>query len=159
VTQEAIGPHGFDGLLLSDDIGMQALSGTVATRCRRAAAGSDVVLACNGGLAESESVATIAPLLQRRSARSLSAMPVPFCNTSSPSKVAARKPASPRFAQPHLNQCNLRQRFTGYPHRSKRNGRRSTAAAEPAAAEPILEAGFEAWEAAEEAGARTRPWS
>jgi beta-N-acetylhexosaminidase len=66
VTQEAIrGAIGFDGLLMSDDLGMKALSGGVAERAAAVlAAGSDVVLACNGGLAESESVAAVAPALQ-----------------------------------------------------------------------------------------------
>ena len=66
VTEEVIrGLIGFDGLLMSDDLGMQALSGTVAERAKAVlAAGSDVVLACNGGLAESEAVAGVAPALQ-----------------------------------------------------------------------------------------------
>jgi beta-N-acetylhexosaminidase len=66
VTREAIrGAIGFDGLLMSDDLGMKALVGTVAERAAAVlAAGSDVVLACNGGLAESESVAAVAPALQ-----------------------------------------------------------------------------------------------
>ena len=43
---------------------MKALSGTVAERASAVlAAGSDVVLACNGGLAESEAVAGVAPWL------------------------------------------------------------------------------------------------
>jgi beta-N-acetylhexosaminidase len=68
ITEEAIrGAIGFDGLLMSDDLAMQALSGRVADRARAVlAAGSDVVLACNGGLPESESVATVAPGLQGR---------------------------------------------------------------------------------------------
>lgn len=66
VTEEAIrGSIGFDGLLMSDDIGMKALSGTAAQNASAVlAAGSDVVLACNGGLAESEAVAGVAPTLQ-----------------------------------------------------------------------------------------------
>lgn len=66
VTLEAIrGAIGFDGLLMSDDVGMKALSGTVSERASAIlAAGTDVVLACNGGLAESESVAAVAPRLQ-----------------------------------------------------------------------------------------------
>ena len=66
VTEEAIrGAIGFSGLLMSDDLGMKALSGTVAERASAVlAAGSDVVLACNGGLAESEAVASVAPALQ-----------------------------------------------------------------------------------------------
>jgi beta-N-acetylhexosaminidase len=65
VTEEAIrGVIGFSGLLMSDDLGMKALSGTVAERASAVlAAGSDVVLGCNGGLAESEAVAGVAPWL------------------------------------------------------------------------------------------------
>lgn len=49
---------GFDGLLMSDDIGMNALSGTPAERTAAAiAAGCDVVLACNLTRAELEQVA------------------------------------------------------------------------------------------------------
>jgi beta-N-acetylhexosaminidase len=45
--------------------GMKALSGSISERAAAVlAAGSDVVLACNGGLAESESVAAVAPRLQ-----------------------------------------------------------------------------------------------
>jgi beta-N-acetylhexosaminidase len=63
VTQEVIrGSIGFDGLLMNDDIGMKALTGGAADNARAVlAAGSDVVLACNGGLAESEAVAGVAP--------------------------------------------------------------------------------------------------
>jgi beta-N-acetylhexosaminidase len=66
VTDEAIrGAIGFDGLLMSDDLAMKALSGTVADRARAVlAAGSDVVLACNGGLTESEAVASVALKLE-----------------------------------------------------------------------------------------------
>ena len=53
MTEEVIrGSIGFDGLLMSDDLAMKALSGSVAERAAAViAAGSDVVLACNGGLA------------------------------------------------------------------------------------------------------------
>ena len=44
---------GFTGLLMSDDVSMGALSGTIAERSHAAlAAGCDVVLHCNGDLAE-----------------------------------------------------------------------------------------------------------
>lgn len=44
---------GFKGLLLTDDIAMQALSGTIPERARAAvAAGCDVVLHCNGTMDE-----------------------------------------------------------------------------------------------------------
>ena len=44
---------GFAGLLMTDDIGMQALSGTVPERgAASLSAGCDVILHCNGDLAE-----------------------------------------------------------------------------------------------------------
>src|SRR3954452_22038339 len=47
------GTIGFDGLLMSDDISMNALSGTLGERSRAAlAAGCDMVLHCNGKLDE-----------------------------------------------------------------------------------------------------------
>jgi beta-N-acetylhexosaminidase len=55
---------GFQGLLMSDDISMGALSGTIDRRSRAAlAAGCDVVLHCNGDLAEMTAVAGAAPML------------------------------------------------------------------------------------------------
>jgi beta-N-acetylhexosaminidase len=55
---------GFRGLLMSDDVSMKALSGTIAERSRAAfAAGCDVVLHCNGDLREMTAVATAAPQL------------------------------------------------------------------------------------------------
>ncbi len=48
---------GFDGLLMSDDLGMQALSGSFADRARESlAAGCDVALHCSGDLAEMRAV-------------------------------------------------------------------------------------------------------
>jgi len=55
---------GFQGLLMSDDVSMKALSGTIAERSRAAfAAGCDVVLHCNGDLDEMTAVAGAAPPL------------------------------------------------------------------------------------------------
>lgn len=49
---------GFDGLLLTDDLSMNALSGTLADRARASfKAGCDIVLHCNGRLDEMEMVA------------------------------------------------------------------------------------------------------
>jgi len=49
---------GFDGLLISDDLSMQALSGTLAQRARESLnAGCDMVLYCHGKLAEMREVA------------------------------------------------------------------------------------------------------
>ena len=52
---------GFTGLLMTDDIGMDALSGSLVERARGALkAGCDVVLHCNGSLAERQAVAAAA---------------------------------------------------------------------------------------------------
>ncbi|MEL7212176.1 MAG: glycoside hydrolase family 3 protein [Pseudomonadota bacterium] len=49
---------GFDGLLMTDDLSMQALSGTVAERAEASlSAGIDVILHCNGDLNEMRAVA------------------------------------------------------------------------------------------------------
>lgn len=52
---------GFDGLLMTDDLSMEALSGTVSERATAAiAAGCDVILHCNGDADEMQAVATAA---------------------------------------------------------------------------------------------------
>lgn len=56
---------GFDGLLMCDDLGMGALSGTMEERTRAVLdAGCDVALHCNGGLEEMRAVAEASPLLE-----------------------------------------------------------------------------------------------
>lgn len=56
---------GFDGLLMTDDIGMGALPGSLEARCEGAlAAGCDVVLHCNGHWDELETVAATCPRLE-----------------------------------------------------------------------------------------------
>jgi beta-N-acetylhexosaminidase len=76
---------GFGGLLMSDDISMGALSGSLGERTRAAlAAGCDMVLHCNGKMPEMLAVAAAAPLLvgkaQHRAAAALAARkpPRPF---------------------------------------------------------------------------------
>jgi beta-N-acetylhexosaminidase len=55
---------GFQGLLMSDDVSMGALSGTIGERSKAAlAAGCDVVLHCNGKLDEMQDVAASVPVL------------------------------------------------------------------------------------------------
>ncbi|TVV72646.1 beta-N-acetylhexosaminidase [Sphingomonas solaris] len=52
------GRIGFDGLLMSDDLGMHALSGDFTTRARGVlAAGCDIALHCSGDMAEMVAVA------------------------------------------------------------------------------------------------------
>lgn len=62
---------GFDGVLVTDDISMGALAGSFAERTRRALdAGCDLVLHCNGDMAEMEAVAAAArPLTAEAQAR------------------------------------------------------------------------------------------
>lgn len=67
VSEVIRGEIGFQGLLMSDDVSMGALSGSIAERSRAAiAAGCDVVLHCNGKLDEMRDVASAAPLLAGR---------------------------------------------------------------------------------------------
>ena len=55
---------GFDGLLMTDDLGMHALSGDMGPRAAKAiAAGCDIALHCSGDMAEMESVAAAVPAL------------------------------------------------------------------------------------------------
>jgi beta-N-acetylhexosaminidase len=70
IVQDVIrGLIGFDGLLLTDDLSMKALSGSFRSRAERAvAAGCDVVLHCNGDLGEARAVAEGVPELAGRAA-------------------------------------------------------------------------------------------
>jgi beta-N-acetylhexosaminidase len=70
IRQVVRGEIGFDGLLLSDDLSMKALSGDFESRARDAlAAGCDVVLHCNGAMAEMAAVAKGARPLAGAAAR------------------------------------------------------------------------------------------
>jgi beta-N-acetylhexosaminidase len=63
------GVIGFDGLVMSDDLSMKALSGDFTERAEASrAAGCDVVLHCNGGMAEMKAVVKGAGELRGRSA-------------------------------------------------------------------------------------------
>ena len=70
------GEIGFEGLLLSDDIGMGALPGPVAARAEAViAAGCDLALHCSGAAADNEAIAgasgTIGPAATARLERAL----------------------------------------------------------------------------------------
>ncbi len=72
---------GFDGLLMSDDLSMQALTGSFAERTRATLqAGCDLVLHCNGVMAEMSEVAAHTPPLTgeglRRANRAQRALPL-----------------------------------------------------------------------------------
>jgi beta-N-acetylhexosaminidase len=59
------GEIGFDGLLMSDDVSMEALSGPISVRAKAALfAGCDIVLHCNGGMDEMVAVANEAKPLE-----------------------------------------------------------------------------------------------
>ena len=63
------GEIGFDGLLLSDDLSMEALKGSLGTRAANAfSAGCDIALHCNGVMEEARQVAAVAPRLDGRAA-------------------------------------------------------------------------------------------
>ncbi len=71
VTEVIRGHIGFDGLLLSDDLSMQALGGSLGERAARAlAAGCDVALHCNGRMEEMAGIAArtgpMTPAARRR---------------------------------------------------------------------------------------------
>jgi beta-N-acetylhexosaminidase len=58
------GSIGFEGLLMSDDLSMQALSGSIAGRVAASlGAGCDLALHCNGNMEEMAAVAGAAPVL------------------------------------------------------------------------------------------------
>ena len=80
---------GFDGLLMSDDISMNALCGPVHERSAAAlAAGCDVVLHCNGDLAEMQAIAqTCGIMSQKAQARAVRALA--FRQTPPPLDIAS----------------------------------------------------------------------
>ena len=64
IEQVIRGVIGFQGLLMSDDVSMNALSGSIAERTKAIfAAGCDTVLHCNGSLEEMREVAAETPEL------------------------------------------------------------------------------------------------
>jgi beta-N-acetylhexosaminidase len=86
---------GFDGLLMSDDLSMNALTGSLATRAKAALfAGCDVVLHCNGRIEEMRSVAEEAKPLEGHSLRRAEAAlahratPAPFDAEAATARVA-----------------------------------------------------------------------
>ncbi|MDE2577803.1 MAG: beta-N-acetylhexosaminidase [Hyphomicrobiales bacterium] len=69
ISQIVRGYIGFDGLLMSDDLSMKALTGSFAERARALyAAGVDMGLHCNGDLSEAAEVAAQAPVLAGKAA-------------------------------------------------------------------------------------------
>jgi beta-N-acetylhexosaminidase len=70
IEQVIRGVIGFQGLLMSDDVGMNALAGSFAERARAVfAAGCDVVLHCSGKLDEMREIAGETPELSGRASQ------------------------------------------------------------------------------------------
>ncbi len=64
VSEIIRGAIGFDGVLVSDDLSMQALQGDLASRAQAAlGAGCDLVLHCTGVLTEMQAIAPVLPAL------------------------------------------------------------------------------------------------
>jgi beta-N-acetylhexosaminidase len=83
INQVIRGVIGFQGLLMSDDVSMNALAGSIAERTRAIlAAGCDIVLHCNGKLDEMREVAREAPELSgkalERARRALASRKAPL---------------------------------------------------------------------------------
>jgi beta-N-acetylhexosaminidase len=90
------GTIGFDGLLMTDDLSMKALSGDFSERARAAlAAGCDVVLHCNGAMDEMKAVAAGARPLAGTAVRRARAALARLARIPEPFDVAA---ARARFA-------------------------------------------------------------
>jgi beta-N-acetylhexosaminidase len=70
ISQVIRGAIGFQGLLMSDDVSMNALSGSIGERTKASfAAGCDVVLHCNGNPEEIRKVAAETPELSGKALR------------------------------------------------------------------------------------------
>jgi beta-N-acetylhexosaminidase len=101
------GQIGFDGALMSDDVSMGALSGSIATRSRAAlAAGCDLILHCNGRFEEMQTVAAETPALAgeaaRRAAAALAARrpPLPFDRAEARARFSAMMAPVVRITPP-----------------------------------------------------------
>src|SRR5260370_812175 len=100
--EEVIRGHiGFDGLLLSDDLSMQALGGSLGDRANRAlAAGCDAALHCNGKIAEMADIAGRTGPLSAAAGRRFDAGRSFLARHRAPARKAgladaARRPAAP----------------------------------------------------------------
>jgi beta-N-acetylhexosaminidase len=86
IIRESIG---FDGLLMSDDLSMKALSGDFKQRAKDSlAAGCDVVLHCNGDMAEMKAVMSGVGKLSREAKRRVQAVMGRLVKVPEPLEVA-----------------------------------------------------------------------
>lgn len=83
---------GFDGLLMSDDVSMNALSGDFAARAGAIfAAGCDVTLHCNGNRTEMEAVASVSPVLSGDGLRRAGAVMAAFQEPDTSDEASLRE--------------------------------------------------------------------
>jgi beta-N-acetylhexosaminidase len=86
------GAIGYDGLVMTDDLSMKALSGDFRDRAANAiAAGCDVVLHCNGDMAEMKPVAEGCGALKGRARRRAEAALARIARTPEPLDVEAAR--------------------------------------------------------------------
>jgi len=91
IEQVIRGLIGFQGLLMSDDVGMNALAGSIAERTKALlSAGCDMVLHCSGELAEMHQVAREAPELSGKALHRANAALASRKSPKSFDRVAAR---------------------------------------------------------------------
>jgi beta-N-acetylhexosaminidase len=100
-VKEVIRGHiGFDGLLLSDDLSMQALGGSLADRAERSlAAGCDVALHCNGRMEEMAGIAGRVGPLSEAAKRRVAAGRAVVARHCAPAGPAGLADAARRLAE------------------------------------------------------------
>ncbi|MCA1492778.1 beta-N-acetylhexosaminidase [Sinorhizobium alkalisoli] len=100
VVQEIIRGHiGFDGLLMSDDVSMNALAGDMNARARAIIdAGLDLILHCHGIMEEMKSVADAVPILTGDRLRRANAAEAAFREPDNSDEEALRSEFDGMFA-------------------------------------------------------------
>ncbi|MCA1406891.1 beta-N-acetylhexosaminidase [Ensifer sp. IC3342] len=100
VVSEIIRGHiGFDGLLMSDDVSMNALAGDMAARARGIiGAGLDLVLHCHGIMEEMRTVADVVPVLSGDRMRRARAAEAAFRKPDNADQEALRVEFNAMFA-------------------------------------------------------------
>ncbi|WP_275782334.1 beta-N-acetylhexosaminidase [Pararhizobium gei] len=93
IVREIIRGHiGFDGLLMSDDVSMNALAGDIETRARGiVAAGLDLVLHCHGIMDEMLQVARVVPEIAGDTLRRVKAVEAGFSKPDLSDEAALRE--------------------------------------------------------------------
>ena len=92
VVDDVIRGHiGFDGLLMSDDVSMNALAGNIEERARGiVAAGLDLVLHCHGIMDEMLQVARVVPVISGETLRRVNAVEAGFAKPDASDEAALR---------------------------------------------------------------------